>query len=84
MTHDNLEPTSNGTGTDPTIEFCLNNVDRDQRVALSRREGAIRGSACLQRCGDCAAEQFLVIDGQYVTGDPLAIVDAMCDRGVSR
>lgn len=52
-----------------TIEYCLNNVDADARRRLDHREtGEVVETRCLQRCGDCYREPFLVVDGELATG----------------
>jgi uncharacterized protein YuzB (UPF0349 family) len=51
-----------------TIEYCLNNVGPEVRNTLLDIEGSIEHQ-CLQRCGECYEDDFLVIDGDIERGD---------------
>ncbi|MEF8853834.1 MAG: DUF1450 domain-containing protein [Haloarculaceae archaeon] len=63
-----------------TIEYCLRNVDGTTRKRLlaagagTDADAAADESAtvveqrCLQRCGECYREDFLVVDGAVETG----------------
>lgn len=46
------------------IECCLSNVSSDMRKALSESDHEVRETFCLDRCGICYNQQFLVIDGE--------------------
>jgi uncharacterized protein YuzB (UPF0349 family) len=64
-----------------TIEYCLNNVDADVRCRLRDREGdETVEQRCLQRCGDCYRDDFLVVDGELAAGGSHAeILSALAD-----
>lgn len=51
------------------LECCLSNVSLDARVALDESDHEIRETICLDRCGDCYAQPFLVVDGDIYTGE---------------
>ncbi|RIK34885.1 MAG: hypothetical protein DCC55_32030 [Chloroflexi bacterium] len=53
----------------PVINYCLNNVTADVRRQLDALDLTAVEDYCLQRCGDCFAGPFLVVDGRLVTGD---------------
>lgn len=56
----------------PIIEGCVRNVDdRDRRRLRRRDDGRVR--PCLEHCGTCLNDRFLVVDGELVTG-------RSCDR----
>ncbi|WP_207589329.1 DUF1450 domain-containing protein [Halomontanus rarus] len=46
------------------IEYCLSNVDDDARQRLTSVSDATEAS-CLEHCGICYLEPFLVIDGDF-------------------
>ena len=53
-----------------TVEYCLSNIDdvsavREQCAELQHR---VHEKRCLQRCGQCFREAFLVVNGDVVTG----------------
>lgn len=52
----------------PLAEYCLGNVDSEARRALRESSCEVRESFCLDRCGKCYAEPFLVVDGEVVDG----------------
>jgi uncharacterized protein YuzB (UPF0349 family) len=52
------------------VEYCLNNVDVATRAALWASGLAVEESSCLQRCGQCWAGPFLVVDGEVIVGAP--------------
>jgi uncharacterized protein YuzB (UPF0349 family) len=65
----------------PTVEYCLRNVDAATRRRL-RDVGGVETveKRCLQRCGDCYRDDFLVVDGDRETGDSHAgILDALVE-----
>lgn len=51
------------------IECCLSNVSADARAALDESDQRVREAICLDRCGDCYAEPFLVVDGDLRKGE---------------
>jgi uncharacterized protein YuzB (UPF0349 family) len=51
-----------------TIEYCLNNVDAEARRLLVARGPGVIETSCLQRCGQCFAGPFLVVDGDLIDG----------------
>ncbi|MFC6723589.1 DUF1450 domain-containing protein [Halobium palmae] len=53
-----------------TVEYCISNVDDVQAVREQCSESSARvmERRCLQRCGRCFREPFLVVDGDVVTG----------------
>jgi uncharacterized protein YuzB (UPF0349 family) len=52
------------------VEYCLDNVDAATRRRLDDLDGiTVTEERCLQRCGDCYRESFLVVDGELETGD---------------
>jgi uncharacterized protein YuzB (UPF0349 family) len=61
------------------IECCLSNVSSDARVALADSDHDIRESLCLDRCGECYARPFLIVEGELRSGgshhDLLAALD---------
>lgn len=50
------------------IEYCLCNVADDQRDRLRTLECA-REFTCLEHCGICREESFLVVDRTVVRGE---------------
>ncbi|WP_135533868.1 MULTISPECIES: DUF1450 domain-containing protein [Halostella] len=57
------------------IEYCLNNVDERTRRLLTDRDDT-REASCLDHCGRCYRDSFLVVDGTVETGsDHEAILD---------
>ena len=55
---------------DTVIECCMRNVDGGDRERLRETGGetTVRISPCLEHCGMCRRESFLVVDGELVTG----------------
>lgn len=51
------------------IECCLSNVSFEARTALDESEHRVRETVCLDRCGDCHATPFLVVDGDVRTSN---------------
>lgn len=51
-----------------SIEYCLCNVDDDQRDRLQNLD-CTREYTCLEHCGICCGEAFLVVDGTVVRGE---------------
>lgn len=47
------------------IEYCLSNVDDERRDRL-RHLDRTREYTCLEHCGICCREPFLVVDGTVV------------------
>lgn len=54
--------------TTGVIEYCLSNVGEEARRRLRAREDAVE-APCLEHCGICRREPFLVVDGDLVRGD---------------
>jgi uncharacterized protein YuzB (UPF0349 family) len=52
----------------PVVNYCLNNVTIDERQELNALDLVVVEDYCLQRCGDCFATPFLVVDGKLITG----------------
>lgn len=62
---------SDDTGPAPcasVVNYCLNNVTADVRRQLNALAQVVVEDYCLQRCGDCFAGPFLVVDGKLMTG----------------
>ena len=52
-----------------TVEYCLNNVDATTRRRLDDIEDEnVIETRCLQRCGECYRDSFVVVDGELRTG----------------
>lgn len=51
------------------IEACVSNVDAATRRALRDRPETTRVYPCLEQCGRCYREPFLVVDGDVVVGE---------------
>jgi uncharacterized protein YuzB (UPF0349 family) len=69
----------------PVINYCLKNVATPQIRAMLRNSGyQVVEDFCLQRCGQCFAGPFVVIDGAEVVGDShQAIIDALPEKVAS-
>ena len=52
----------------PLIECCLNNVSADTRAAIANSDEQVRETICLDRCGECYDQSFLVVDAELRTG----------------
>jgi uncharacterized protein YuzB (UPF0349 family) len=52
----------------PVVNYCLNNVTAEVRRQLPALDLVAVEDYCLQRCGDCFAGPFLVVDGKLITG----------------
>lgn len=50
------------------VECCVNNVTADARAVLDETVHEVRFSFCLDHCGTCYEEPFLVVDGELRTG----------------
>lgn len=50
------------------IEYCLCNVDDEQRDHLQNLD-CVREYTCLEHCGICCDEAFLVVDRTVVRGE---------------
>lgn len=54
------------------IEYCLSNVEDASRRRLAAREDAVE-APCLEHCGICRREPFVIADGEFVRGgEPVA------------
>jgi uncharacterized protein YuzB (UPF0349 family) len=51
------------------VEYCLGNVTPTQRTRLADADVRTRGADCLDRCGRCYRDRFLVVDGVVVDGE---------------
>ncbi len=51
------------------INYCLSNVTAETRRQLRALDHVVVEDFCLQRCGDCFAGPFLLVDGQAVVGE---------------
>jgi len=51
------------------VEYCVNNVSPDVRERLSVAPVDSRGLPCLERCGTCRTEAFLVVDSEFRTAN---------------
>lgn len=50
------------------IECCVRNVAEEDLRRLEAENETVRVRPCLERCGTCRDEPFLVVDGDPVTG----------------
>ncbi|ERH00265.1 MAG: hypothetical protein J07HQX50_01425 [Haloquadratum sp. J07HQX50] len=51
----------------PTIEYCHANADAELRSLLESVHTDITCRSCLEHCGICRREPFIVIDGEVVS-----------------
>lgn len=51
------------------IECCLSNITSEARIALDQVDHEVRETICLDRCGPCYDQPFLVVDGEIYTAD---------------
>jgi len=51
------------------FECCLSNVSSDGLAALKKSENELNETICLDRCGVCYDQPFLIVDGEIQTGD---------------
>ena len=69
------------------IECCLSNISAEGLTTLQESEHDARETICLDRCGTCYAEPFLVADGELRTGSShralLQTLDAADEVGES-
>ena len=71
------------TGRQPVINYCLKNLATPQTRTLYRNSGfCVVEDFCLQRCGQCYAGPFLVIDGKEVTGESHQVLIEQLQRAV--
>lgn len=52
----------------PVVECCMNNLTPSGQKVLDESNCDVRFSFCLDRCGRCHEEPFLVIDGEPISG----------------
>jgi uncharacterized protein YuzB (UPF0349 family) len=50
------------------VEYCLANVGPAVRRSLRASDHDTNEQRCLQRCGQCRRDPFLVVDGEFETG----------------
>lgn len=62
------------------IEYCLSNVGDATRRRLRAREDTAE-APCLEHCGICRREPFLIVDGEFVRGDGVEALLANPDGG---
>lgn len=62
------------------VEYCIRNVDPQNRGRLDVLASEVHEHFCLQRCGDCEAEPFLIVNGEYVPGPHGSLVAALRAR----
>ncbi|WP_169051772.1 DUF1450 domain-containing protein [Halorhabdus amylolytica] len=61
---------ADGRESGPTVvEYCVNNVTPDVRERLATASVDSRGLPCLERCGVCRTDAFLVVDGELCRAD---------------
>jgi len=60
---------------DQTIQYCISNASADVRAQYQGCGGRVREEQCLQRCGRCNREPFVVVDGVVVQTDHETVVD---------
>ena len=53
----------------PFVEYCVNDVAGADRARLAALDVPTRGYPCLERCGTCRTETFLVVDGAVRTAE---------------
>lgn len=70
---------ANTDGDEPIIQYCISNVDPDRRARLEATDAAVRATSCLQRCGSCYEGAFLVLDGEFVAGDHLDLLERVAE-----
>jgi uncharacterized protein YuzB (UPF0349 family) len=58
----------------PYVEYCISNVDAAARAALLRSGLLVEETSCLQRCGQCFAGPFVVVDGDLIDGSSHAAI----------
>lgn len=58
------------------VECCVRNVTDECKQRLRDGDGTVRVRPCLEHCGVCRTEQFLVVDGELRVGD-------MCNRSLT-
>lgn len=51
------------------LECCLSNVSSDGLAALKSSEHKLNETICLDRCGVCYDQPFLIVDGELRTGE---------------
>ena len=68
--------------TGPDVECCIDNVDVNSQQAIEASDETVDVQYCLQRCGICYKDSFLVVDGDVVTGeDHLKLLDTLEKEG---
>lgn len=50
------------------VECCIHNLIQGGQKTLENCDDTVRYSFCLDRCGTCDTDQFLVIDGELRVG----------------
>jgi uncharacterized protein YuzB (UPF0349 family) len=51
------------------VECCVNNLDLGTRRRLSNKEFLLREQPCLEHCGYCYRDPFVVSDGELQIGE---------------
>ena len=55
----------------PTVEYCQVNDDAELKAIRAEVDGDHIQRCCLEQCGICRQEPFLVIDGTLARGEVL-------------
>ena len=62
------------------IEACVSNIDGQVRRRLDELDTSTVVAPCLEHCGRCYREPFLVVDGELVTDESHAEILEGCLR----
>lgn len=60
------------------IECCISNVD--EAIQRCLRDAEVIKAPCLEHCGICYAEQFLIVDGEIWRGDHEFLLTEIANR----
>ncbi|WP_435320876.1 DUF1450 domain-containing protein [Haloarchaeobius sp. TZWSO28] len=53
----------------PVVECCVRNLTVSDRQRLDVIDASIRVAPCLEHCGTCRHEPFVLVDGSLHAGD---------------
>lgn len=53
------------------IEYCHGNMGEGRGISSMRTDGDVKGRRCLEQCGICLTERFLIVDGDLIRGDEI-------------
>lgn len=56
------------TTAQPEIECCIDNVSVEEGQTYAASDTPVEMRYCLQRCGRCYDQAFLVVDGDVISG----------------